>query len=139
MDRENDPDVLAMIGASTALELSDIPFAGPIASVRVGRIKGELIVNPPLCDCDDCDINIIVAGSRTGVVMVEGGSDIVSEADMLEAIYLGHKGDSAHHRPATGIERSLWRIETEPLPRPKRMPTWCVLSRRRQPNLSARR
>jgi polyribonucleotide nucleotidyltransferase len=91
MDRENDPDVLAMIGASTALELSDIPFAGPIASVRVGRIKGELIVNPPLCDCEDCDINIIVAGSRTGVVMVEGGSDIVSEADMLEAIYLGHK------------------------------------------------
>ena len=66
MDRENDPDVLAMIGASAALELSDIPFAGPIASVRVGRINGELIVNPPLCDCDNCDINIIVAGSRTG-------------------------------------------------------------------------
>jgi len=91
MDRENDPDVLAMIGASAALELSDIPFTGPIASVRVGRINGELIVNPPLCDCDNCDINIIVAGSRTGVVMVEGGSDIVSETDMLEAIYLGHE------------------------------------------------
>jgi polyribonucleotide nucleotidyltransferase len=91
MDKENDPDILAMIGASAALELSDIPFAGPIASVRVGRINGELIVNPPICDCENCDINIIVAGSRTGVVMVEGGSDVVSEADMLEAIYFGHQ------------------------------------------------
>lgn len=91
MDKENDPDILAMIGASTALELSDIPFAGPIASVRVGRIDGELIANPPICDCENCDINIIVAGSRTGVVMVEGGSDVVSEADMLEAIYFGHQ------------------------------------------------
>jgi len=91
MDMENDPDILAMIGASAALELSDIPFVGPIASVRVGRINGELKANPPLCDCEDCDINIIVAGSRTGVVMVEGGSDIVSEADMLEAIYFGHQ------------------------------------------------
>jgi polyribonucleotide nucleotidyltransferase len=91
MDKENDPDILAMIGASAALELSDIPFAGPIASVRVGRINGELVVNPPICDCENCDINIIVAGSRTGVVMVEGGSDVVSEADMLEAIYFGHK------------------------------------------------
>jgi len=91
MDKENDPDILAMIGASAALELSDIPFAGPIASVRVGRVNGELVANPSLCDCDDGDINIIVAGSRTGVVMVEGGANIVSEADMLEAIYFGHR------------------------------------------------
>ena len=91
MDQENDPDILAMIGASAALGLSDIPFAGPIASVRVGRINGELQINPPLCDCEDCDINIIVAGSRTGIVMVEGGGDIVSEADMLEAIFFGHQ------------------------------------------------
>jgi polyribonucleotide nucleotidyltransferase len=90
MDQENDPDVLAMIGASAALGISDIPFAGPIASVRVGRIDGELRVNPPLCDCQNCDLNIIVAGSRTGIVMVEGGGNIVSEADMLEAIFFGH-------------------------------------------------
>jgi polyribonucleotide nucleotidyltransferase len=91
MDKENDPDILAMIGASAALELSDIPFSGPIASVRVGRVNGELVANPSLCDCDDCDINIIVAGSRTGVVMVEGGADIAREEDMLEAIYFGHQ------------------------------------------------
>ncbi len=90
MDQENDPDMLAMVGASAALEISDIPFAGPIASVRVGRIDGELVANPQLSDIDKCDINIIVAGSKTGVVMVEGGGDIVSEADMLEAIFFGH-------------------------------------------------
>jgi polyribonucleotide nucleotidyltransferase len=90
MDQENDPDVLAMTGASAALEISDIPFAGPIACVRVGRIDGKLIVNPTLSQWDECDLNIIVAGSRTGVVMVEGGSNVVGEAEMLEAIYYGH-------------------------------------------------
>jgi polyribonucleotide nucleotidyltransferase len=91
MDQENEPDTLAMIGASTALELSDIPFAGPIACVRVGRIDGQLQINPPSSELENSDINIIVAGSRTGVVMVEGGSDVVSEADMLEAIFFGHQ------------------------------------------------
>jgi polyribonucleotide nucleotidyltransferase len=91
MDQENDPDTLAMIGASAALHISDIPFAGPIASVRVGRIDGQLEINPTIDKWEQCDINIIVAGSKTGVVMVEGGADIVSEADMLEAIYFGHQ------------------------------------------------
>ena len=91
MDKENDPDTLAMIGASTALEVSDIPFAGPIASVRVGRIDGELVINPSITLWEKADINIIVAGSKTGIVMVEGGAKIVKEADMLEAIYFGHR------------------------------------------------
>jgi len=89
MDQENDPDVLAMIGASAALVASDIPFAGPIASVRVGRIDGELKINPTVGEYADSDLNIIVAGSKTGVVMVEGGGKIVSESDMLEAIFFG--------------------------------------------------
>ncbi|KPJ76993.1 MAG: polynucleotide phosphorylase/polyadenylase [Deltaproteobacteria bacterium SG8_13] len=91
MDQENDPDTLAMIGASTALGISDIPFAGPIACVRVGRIDGELIINPSISLWENADINIIVAGSKTGIVMVEGSSKIVKEADMLEAIYFGHR------------------------------------------------
>jgi polyribonucleotide nucleotidyltransferase len=91
MDRENDPDTLAMLGASAALTISDIPFAGPIASVRVGRIDGQLKINPPLADWENSDINIIVAGSKTGVVMVEGGGNLVSETDMLEAIFFGHQ------------------------------------------------
>ena len=91
MDQENDPDCLALLGASAALEISDIPFAGPIASVRVGRFDGKLVVNPPLSQWDQSDFNIIVAGSKTGVVMVEGGAKTISEADAIEAIYFGHQ------------------------------------------------
>ncbi|MCD4805487.1 MAG: polyribonucleotide nucleotidyltransferase, partial [Desulfobacterales bacterium] len=91
MDQENDPDILALLGASAALEISDIPFEGPIASVRVGRIDGELIINPTISECEKSDLNIIVAGSKTGVVMVEGGGSLINEEDMLEAIFFGHK------------------------------------------------
>ncbi|MBU2522391.1 MAG: polyribonucleotide nucleotidyltransferase [Proteobacteria bacterium] len=91
MDQENEPDILAMIGASAALEISDIPFEGPIASVRVGRIDGKLIINPTISECEKSDLNLIVAGSKTGVVMVEGGGNLISEEDMLEAIFFGHK------------------------------------------------
>ena len=90
MDQENDPDTLAMIGASAALTISDIPFAGPIACVRVGRLNGQLVINPSISDWDDSDLNIIVAGSRTGVVMVEGCGNLISEEDMLEAIFFAH-------------------------------------------------
>jgi polyribonucleotide nucleotidyltransferase len=90
MDKENDADSLAMIGASAALGISNIPFEGPIACVRVGRIDGELVVNPTITEQADCDINVIVAGSKTGVVMVEGSSLKASEKDMLEAIFFGH-------------------------------------------------
>ena len=92
MDQENDADVMAMVGASAALTISDIPFAGPIACVRVGRIEGELKINPTIAECVEADINIIVAGSKTGVVMVEGGGDVVSEQEMLDAIFFGHEG-----------------------------------------------
>ncbi|MEE8430695.1 MAG: polyribonucleotide nucleotidyltransferase [Candidatus Desulfatibia sp.] len=91
MDQENEPDILAMIGASAALEISDIPFAGPIASVRVGRLDGQFTINPTIDEWEQSDINIIVAGSKSGVIMVEGGGDIVTEADILEAIFFGHK------------------------------------------------
>ncbi|MFO7838342.1 MAG: polyribonucleotide nucleotidyltransferase [Desulfosalsimonadaceae bacterium] len=91
MDKINDPDILALNGASAALEISDIPFAGPIASVRVGRLDGELMVNPSIEQRKSTDIDVIVAGSKTGIIMVEGGGDMVSEAEMTEAIYFGHK------------------------------------------------
>jgi polyribonucleotide nucleotidyltransferase len=90
VDNENDPDILAVTAASAALEMSDIPFAGPIACVRVGRINGELRINPTREDMDESDINLIVAGTKEAVVMVEGGGLFVSEEDMLEAIFFGH-------------------------------------------------
>jgi polyribonucleotide nucleotidyltransferase len=91
MDKENDPDTLAMIGASAALQISDIPFEGPIASVRVGRIDGKLKINPTIGEYEISDTNIIVTGTKTGVVMVEGSANIVSEKDLLEAIFYGHQ------------------------------------------------
>jgi polyribonucleotide nucleotidyltransferase len=91
MDQENEPDTLAMIGASAALEISEIPFAGPIACVRVGRIDGRLMVNPTIGELERSDFNIIVAGSKTGIVMVEGGGSNISEGDLLDAIYFAHE------------------------------------------------
>jgi polyribonucleotide nucleotidyltransferase len=90
-DQENDPDVLAICGASAALEISNIPFQGPIAGVRVGRISGRLVCNPTVSQLQQSDINLVVAGSRENVVMVEGGGKELSEDELLEAIYFGHR------------------------------------------------
>ncbi|MDO9462486.1 MAG: polyribonucleotide nucleotidyltransferase, partial [Deltaproteobacteria bacterium] len=92
VDQENEPDILALIGASAALEMSDIPFAGPIAGVRVGRINGQLVLNPTSVQLADSDINIVVAGSKNAIVMVEGGGQVVPEEVMLEAIFFAHEG-----------------------------------------------
>jgi polyribonucleotide nucleotidyltransferase len=91
VDEHYDPDILAMIGASAALEISDIPFQGPIAGARVVRTEGELVVNPTQSQVEESDLNLIVACSREAVVMVEGGSQQVSEGEILEAIFLVHK------------------------------------------------
>lgn len=92
VDQENEPDILALIGASAALEMSDIPFAGPIAGVRVGRINGQLVLNPTSVQLADSDINIVVAGSKNAIVMVEGGGQVVPEEVLLEAIFFAHEG-----------------------------------------------
>jgi len=91
VDKENEADMLAMLGASAALEISDIPFSGPIAGVRVGRIAGQFVTNPTVSQQADSDINLIVAGNRDGVVMVEAGAQFVSESEMIEAIFYGHE------------------------------------------------
>jgi len=88
-DKENEGDVLALLGASAALEISDIPFLGPIAGVRVGRVDGKLIPNPTVSQQGESDIHLFVAGNQSGIVMVEGGSGFVSEQEMIEAIYYG--------------------------------------------------
>ena len=90
-DRQNDADMLAILGASAALEVSDIPFEGPVAAARVGRINGEFVINPTFAELEESDINLIVAGNKSAVVMVEGGGQFVSESDMIDAIFYGHK------------------------------------------------
>ncbi len=103
MDKENEPDTLALVGASAALGLSDIPFAGPIAGVRVGRINGEFVANPTVTQLAESDIELVVAGSRTGVIMVEGGAAMVSEEEMLDAIFFGHRA----MQPLIDIQEAL--------------------------------
>jgi polyribonucleotide nucleotidyltransferase len=85
-DQENDADVLGLIGASVSLAVSDIPWRGPVAAVRVGRLGGELLLNPTLAQIEEGDMEIIVAGTRDSIVMVEGGAKECSEADLLEAL-----------------------------------------------------
>ncbi len=91
IDRENDADTIALIGASAALEVSDIPFRGPIAGVRIGRLRGALVVNPLQSQVEKSDVNLFVAAGRDAIVMVEGGGKIVSEEEMLEALFLAHE------------------------------------------------
>ena len=90
-DGENDTDIVAMFGASLALEISDIPFGGPLAGVRVGRIDGEWVMNPLLTEVSRSDVNIFLSGTRDGIVMVEGGAAMVPEDEVLDALFQGHQ------------------------------------------------
>ncbi|MFQ5584579.1 MAG: polyribonucleotide nucleotidyltransferase, partial [Calditrichia bacterium] len=90
-DQENDADVLGAVGASTALSISDIPFAGPIASVRVGKVGDDFIINPTFSQLDESSLELVIAGTWDSILMVEGESHEVSEEIMLEAIKFGHQ------------------------------------------------
>jgi polyribonucleotide nucleotidyltransferase len=86
-DKENDADMVSLIGASAALHVSDIPFLGPIAAVRLGRKDGRFVVNPLYSDTESGELSLVVAGTRDSIVMVEGGARILSEEVMLDALY----------------------------------------------------
>ena len=90
-DRQNDADVLAMNGAATACHVSSIPFAGPIASVRVGRVEGELVAFPTVDQLEDSDIDLIVSGSEDAVAMIEGFGREIPEDEMVDAILFAHE------------------------------------------------
>jgi polyribonucleotide nucleotidyltransferase len=90
-DPENNPDVIAITGASLALYLSDIPFPNPIAGVRIGLIEGRYIINPTYDEVRESRLNLIVAGTEEAIVMVEAGATEVSEEIMVEALMLAHK------------------------------------------------
>jgi polyribonucleotide nucleotidyltransferase len=90
-DKENDPDILSMIGSSAALHVSHIPFRRPTGSVRVGRIGNELIVMPSHSELEESDLDLIVSGTREAITMIEGFAREFSDENMLEAILFGHK------------------------------------------------
>ncbi len=89
-DQENPPDVLGPTAASAALMLSDIPWDGPIAAVRVGRLRGELVLNPTLQQLEESDLDLVVAGSKDAIIMVEAGAKEVPEALLVEALAFAH-------------------------------------------------
>ena len=89
-DQENDADVVAMLGASAALMLSPIPWGGPIAGVRIGRMEGEWVINPTFQQLEVCDMDIVVVGTEASIVMVEGATLEVSEEDFLQALEVAH-------------------------------------------------
>ncbi len=90
-DLENDPDMIAMIGASAALTISGIPFMGPIGGARVCYKDGEYLINPPMYEVADTDLDLVVAGTKEGVLMVESEAQELSEKVMLGAVAAGHK------------------------------------------------
>jgi len=91
-DQENDADVLGMVAASFALTSSKIPFTGPLAGVRVGRVEGKWILNPTFQQLEFSDVDIVVSGTADSIMMVEGGAGEISEAEMVEALKVAQKG-----------------------------------------------
>ena len=90
-DEDNDPGILSLVGASCAVSVSDIPFEGPFAGVKVGRINGVLVANPTFPQMADSDIDIVVTGTRDAIIMVEGEAHFVKGMDLIEAIEFGHQ------------------------------------------------
>ena len=88
-DQENDADVLGTLGASVALSISNIPFNGPIAAVRVGRIGGQFVINPTFTQLDESDLELVIAGTEDSILMVEGEAHEISEQEMVEALDFG--------------------------------------------------
>src|SRR5246127_4607466 len=89
-DKENHPDVIAINGAGAALALSDIPFGGPVGAVRVGRLNDQFVINPTYAERHESTLNIMVVGTKDGIVMVESGAKEVSEEIVVDAIEFGH-------------------------------------------------
>jgi polyribonucleotide nucleotidyltransferase len=113
-DQENLPDVVGTIAASAALTISEIPFNGPVASVRVGRIDGEFVVNPTFSQLKDSELDLIVAGTRDAIMMVEAGANLLPEDVMAEAILFGHRS----LQPIVDLQEELQKA----VGKPKRIP-----------------
>ncbi len=113
-DQENEPDVLGTIAASAALTISEIPFAGPVGAVRIGRIGGEFVVNPTYSEVEESELDLIVSGTRDAIMMVEAGAKLLPEDVMAEAILFGHRA----LQPLIDIQEQL----REAVGKPKRTP-----------------
>jgi len=116
-DQENEPDVLALIGASAALTISAIPFDGPVGAVRIGYLDGRLVLNPTLPQMNDSLLDLVVASTREAVVMLEAGAKEVSEEIVMEAIKLGHEANQEIIKVQEDLQRAEKRAGQEAAPR----------------------
>ena len=91
MDQDNPPEIASINGASIALSISDIPFAGPVAAVMIGYVDGQLVVNPDMEQRDKSDLHLTVAGTRDAIMMVESGANEVSQDVIIDALLLAHE------------------------------------------------
>jgi polyribonucleotide nucleotidyltransferase len=137
-DRDNDGDVPALLAASAALEVSDVPFEGPLAAVRMGRLDGALVVNPTIGQLPDCDLDIVVAGCRSGIVMVEGEARVVAEDVILEALFAGQEALA----PLFALQDELRRKAGRPKravarPAPRDEALWARVDSLARPRLDA--
>lgn len=115
-DKQNDADVLGIIGASAALSISDIPFEGPVAGVRIGRIDGEFVINPTFEELENSDMDVVMAASEESILMVEGEAVEISEKEMLDALEFGHNAVKGVIELQKELikEAGKAKIETEP-------------------------
>src|SRR5438270_1601039 len=102
-DGQNDPDILAINGASAALSVSDIPFAGPIGAVRVGRVNGQFVANPTHTEREQSDLDLVYVGTESDVIMIEGAAKEIPEADFVKALEFAH----GHAREMIRIQKEL--------------------------------
>ena len=94
-DQENDPDLLAIVGSSAVLAMSEVPFEGPVGAVRVGFINEEMVLNPTLAQLEGSELDLTVVSTKDNIAMVEAGAKEVTEDIVLEAIQFGHKANQA--------------------------------------------
>src|SRR5881397_3581416 len=109
-DGQNDPDILALNGASAALSVSDIPFAGPIGAVRVGRVKGELVANPTHAQRAESDLDLVYVGTENDVIMIEGSAGELPESEFVKALEFAH----GHAREMIRIQKELAAMVNKP-------------------------
>lgn len=112
-DQENDPDILAVIGASAALSLSDVPFAGPVSAVHVGYINGEIILNPTMLQLEESSLDLVVVSTKEAIVMVEAEAKEVPEDFIVRAIEFGHEANQGIIRIQEQLQRDYGRPKAE--------------------------
>src|SRR5712664_595370 len=116
VDQENDPTILSINGASTALVISDIPFGGPVGAVRMGLLDGKIVVNPPLSRMGESELDLVVAGTADAILMVEAGAKGVTEQTVLEALEMAHEAIKGICAAQVELQQQVGREKREWIP-----------------------